>query len=50
MRTHRTDSFGRYLFDLRYLPGETDADTVRAMGIYLNRQLLDERLARRFMG
>ena len=50
VRTHRTDSFGRYLVDLRYLPGETDPDVVRAKGIFLNRQLLAERLARRFMG
>ena len=50
VRTHRTDSFGRYLVDLRYLPGEPDPDVVRAKGVYLNRQLLEERLARRFMG
>lgn len=45
VRTHRTDSFGRYLVDVRYLPGESDPHIVRASGIYLNRQLLQERLA-----
>ena len=50
VRTHKTDNFGRYLADLRYLPGQPDPEIVRAQGIYLNRQLLDERLARPFSG
>jgi endonuclease YncB( thermonuclease family) len=49
IRTYRTDSFGRYLVDLRYLPGEDDPDVVRREGIFLNRQLLQERLARRYV-
>lgn len=32
---------------LRYLPGASDPDIVRAMGLYLNQLLLDERLTRR---
>lgn len=46
--THRTDTYGRYLADLRSLPGEPDPEVVRAKGVYLNRMLLDERLARRY--
>lgn len=46
--TYSTDNFGRYLVDVRYLPGEADPDVVRAKGVYLNRQLLDERLAWRY--
>ncbi|MBT7859137.1 MAG: hypothetical protein HN712_02450 [Gemmatimonadetes bacterium] len=46
--THRTDAYGRYLADVRYLAGETDAEVVRRRGTYLNRALLDQRLARRY--
>ena len=49
LRTHRTDDYGRYLVDVRYLSGEPDPDVVRREGIYLNRQLLEERLARRYV-
>lgn len=49
VRTFRTDDYGRYLVDVRYLPGETDPDVVRRKGIFLNRQLLEQRLARRYM-
>ena len=35
---------------LRYLPGETDPRVVRDKGIYLNRQLLTEYLALRYLG
>ena len=44
--THRTDAYGRYLADVRYLAGESDTEVVRERGMCLNRQLLDERLAR----
>ena len=50
LSTHRTDTYGRYLADLRYLPGETDPLIVRDRGVYLNRQLLDEHLAIRYLG
>ena len=46
--TFRTDLHGRYLADLRYLPGESDTQVVCRKGIYLNRQLLQEHLARRY--
>lgn len=48
--THRTDNYGRYLADVRYLVGETDPEVVRSRGTYLNRQLLLQRLARRYQG
>ena len=46
LTTHATDAYGRYLADLRYLPGEPDPEVVRRRGRYLNRELLDRRLAR----
>ena len=47
--TRRTDIYGRYLADLKYLPGATDPRAVLADGTYLNRQLLDESLAVRYL-
>ena len=47
--TWRTDTYGRYLADLRYLPGQPDARIVLARGTYLNRQLLDRQLAVRYL-
>ena len=44
--TSRTDRYGRYLADVFYLPQTQDAARVLRNGIYLNRQLLDEGLAR----
>lgn len=49
LTTFRTDTYGRYLADVLYLPGTSDPLVVRRKGIYLNRQLLDERLARRYL-
>ena len=49
LTTHRTDAYGRYLVDVRYPVGETNPEVVRRRGVYLNRQLLDERLARRYL-
>jgi len=48
--TRRTDSYGRYLADVKYLAGATDPKQVLAKGTYLNRQLLNEGLARRYLG
>ena len=48
LSTYRTDTYGRYLADVRYLPGETDPVVVRDRGVYLNRQLLNEHLAIRY--
>ena len=50
LSTYKADAYGRYLADLRYLPGETDPVAVRDRGVYLNRQLLDEHLATRYLG
>lgn len=47
--THRTDTYGRYLADLRYRPGEVDPNVVARRGSYLNRELLDRHLARRYL-
>jgi len=48
LSTHRTDSFGRYLADVRYMTGAEDPEVVRTRGTYLNLRLLQERLARRY--
>ena len=48
--TRRTDTYGRYLGDVRYLGGSSDAGQVVAKGVYLNRELLEEGLARRYLG
>ncbi len=48
--TRRTDTYGRYLGDVRYLSGSSDAGQVAAKGVYLNRELLQEGLARRYLG
>ena len=44
--TGSRDLYGRYLTDLFYLPGSEDPAEVLADGFFLNRQLLDEDLAR----
>ena len=49
LTTHATDAYGRYLADIRYLPGEPDPEAVRRRGRYLNRELLDRHLARRYV-
>lgn len=48
--TRRTDTYGRYLADLKYLPGETDPHVVLAQGIFLNQRLLDVELAVPYVG
>ena len=45
IKTHKDDKYGRYLVDVFYLPGEKDIYKVAAGGIYLNQELLDNRLA-----
>lgn len=47
--TYRTDSYGRYLADVKYLPGEADPDQILAQGMYLNGELLRRRLATRYL-
>jgi len=43
--THHYDKYARYLADVFYLPGSTNAKTTYTQGIYLNQQLLDKGLA-----
>ena len=43
--THHYDKYARYLADIFYLPGSTNAKTTYTQGIYLNQQLLDKGLA-----
>ena len=45
LTTQRTDRYGRYLADVRYLPGSEDPREVLSAGTYLNRELLDRGLA-----
>ena len=47
--TRRTDIYGRYVADVKHLPG-ADPQTVLQRGTYLNRQRLDQGLARRYYG
>ena len=47
--TRKTDTYGRYLADVRYLPGQPDPAIVRRRGHYLNGQLLEQHLARRYV-
>jgi len=49
LTTHKTDAYGRYLADVRYLPGQPDPESVRRRGRYLNRELLEQRLARPYV-
>lgn len=45
IKTYKDDKYGRYLVDVFYLPGETDAEKIATGGIFLNQQLLENRLA-----
>ncbi len=45
IKTYKDDKYGRYLVDVFYLPGQKDAQKVAAEGIFLNQELLDNRLA-----
>jgi len=49
LATARTDRYGRYLADVFYGIGDTDPAAVAADGVYLNRQLLEEGLARPYV-
>jgi len=48
--TSKTDTYGRWLADITYLPGEEDPQLVLKKGVYLNRELLLQRLAVRYVG
>ena len=45
IKTHKDDKYGRYLVDVFYQIGEKDPAKVAAEGIFLNQELLDNRLA-----
>ncbi len=47
--TRRTDTYGRYLADVKYLAGASDAEQILDQGEYLNGQLLKQRLASRYL-
>jgi len=46
--THHYDKYARYLVDIFYLPGSTNPKAIYRQGIYLNQQLLDKGLARKW--
>ena len=46
--TTRRDKYRRYLAEIFYLPGESDPEVVLRKGVFLNRRLLEERLAVRY--
>lgn len=48
--TSRTDTYGRYLADVKYLRHEASSTLILAKGIYLNAQLLREKLATHYLG
>jgi len=47
--THRTDRYGRYLADVRYLPGTTEPEVVLEEGHLLNQELLDRGVVRPYL-
>ena len=47
--TRRTDTYGRYLADVKYKAGTSDPSLILDQGTYLNGQLLKHRLASRYL-
>ena len=47
--TRRTDTYGRYLADVKYHAGHSDREQILAQGTYLNGQLLKQNLANRYL-
>jgi micrococcal nuclease len=47
--TRRTDTYGRYLADVKYKTGASDPEQILQQGTYLNRQLLKQSLASRYL-
>ena len=45
IKTYKDDKYKRMLVDVFYKEGEKDPAKVAAQGIYLNQELLDNRLA-----
>lgn len=48
--TRRTDSYGRYLADVKYQPGCSDSTEILRSGTYVNEELLKQGLASRYTG
>ena len=48
IKTYKSDKYDRYLTDIFYLSGETDSYRLAREGVFLNQELLDKGLARRF--
>jgi micrococcal nuclease len=45
VQTYKAEKYGRYLADIRYLPGSTDRDEIQAKGRLLNKELVEKELA-----
>ena len=48
IRTEKSDAFGRYLANLKYLPGCNDELIIDSIGRSLNQELLDFGMAKEF--
>ena len=49
IRTYQIDMYARYIADIFYLPGETNAKRIASEGSLLNQEILDSRLAKVFV-
>mgnify|MGYP003989535127 len=49
INARRTDTYGRYLADIKYLAASNDPSRKLKDGTYLNGQLLKQRLASRYL-
>lgn len=49
LRTYKAEKYGRYLADVRYLPGAKKREEIETNGRLLNQELLDKGLAVPFM-
>jgi endonuclease YncB( thermonuclease family) len=49
LTTYKAEKYGRYLADVRYLPGAKTRDEIRASGRLLNQELIDKGLAVPYM-
>lgn len=45
VQTYKAEKYGRYLADIRYLPGSTDRDEIQAKSRLLNKELVEKGLA-----
>lgn len=50
VKTYKTEKYGRYLADVYYLPQPAEPERIAARGIFLNQELLDQRLAEVYVG